>query len=164
VQQLGVHSDTGTIFRGPGYASSTRPTALDMSVVRRELEIIRDHLHANAVCIGGSYIGRMTAVTEVALGLGVGSGSLRTTPPGGRAGAPLWQGLSRYGYPLTPPPLSGRLSLKFKTPSLGRTGRDREPHRAMAHYVDDHLARLFDSLSAIAIVGTCVNAEGNSGA
>lgn len=26
----GVHYDTGTVFRGPGYAISTRPTALDM--------------------------------------------------------------------------------------------------------------------------------------
>jgi len=59
------------VFRGPGYAISTRRAALDMSVVRRELEIIRDDLHANAVRIVGSDVGRMTAVTEVALGLGL---------------------------------------------------------------------------------------------
>jgi len=58
VQHQGVHYDTGTTFRGPGYAISTRRTALDMSVVRRELEITRDDLHANAVRIGGSDVGR----------------------------------------------------------------------------------------------------------
>jgi hypothetical protein len=59
------------MFRGPGYAISTRRAALDMSVVRRELEIVRDDLHANAVRIVGSDVGRMTAVTEVAFGLGL---------------------------------------------------------------------------------------------
>jgi ABC-type thiamin/hydroxymethylpyrimidine transport system permease subunit len=59
------------MFRGPGYAISTRRTALDMSVVRRELEIVRDDLHANAVRIVGSDVGRMTAVAEIALGLGI---------------------------------------------------------------------------------------------
>jgi hypothetical protein len=42
-----------------------------MSVVRRELEIIRDDLHANAVRIGGSDVARMTATTEIALSLGL---------------------------------------------------------------------------------------------
>ena len=71
MQHQGVHYDTGTMFRGPGYAISTRRTALDMSVVRRELEIIRDDLHANAVRIVGSDVERMTAVAEIALGLGI---------------------------------------------------------------------------------------------
>ncbi|MGA8923766.1 MAG: hypothetical protein WB682_11525 [Candidatus Dormiibacterota bacterium] len=71
MQHQGVHYDTGTMFRGPGYAISTRRTALDMSVVRRELEIVRDDLHANAVRIVGSEVGRMTAVAEIALGLGI---------------------------------------------------------------------------------------------
>jgi len=71
VQHQGVHYDTGTIFRGPGYAMSTRRAALDMSVVRRELEIIRDDLHANAVRIVGSELGRLTAVAEIALDLGL---------------------------------------------------------------------------------------------
>ena len=71
MQHQGVHYDTGTVFRGPGYAISTRPTALDMSVVRRELEIVRDDLHANAVRIVGSDLGPMTAVAEIALGLGL---------------------------------------------------------------------------------------------
>jgi hypothetical protein len=42
-----------------------------MSVVRRELEIVRDDLHANAVRIVGSEVARMTAVAEIALGLGI---------------------------------------------------------------------------------------------
>jgi hypothetical protein len=69
VQHHGIHYDTGTTFRGSGYAISTRRAELDMPVVRRELQIIRDDLHANAVRIGGSDIGRMTAVAELALGL-----------------------------------------------------------------------------------------------
>ena len=48
MRHQGVHYDTGTVFRGPGYAISTRRRALDMSVVRHELEIVRDDLHANA--------------------------------------------------------------------------------------------------------------------
>ncbi len=71
MQHRGVHYDTGTTFRGPGYAISTRRAALDLSVVRRELEIIRDDLHANAVRIVGSDVERMTAVAEIALGLGL---------------------------------------------------------------------------------------------
>ncbi len=71
MQHQGVHYDTGTtFFAGPvGDALSTRRGALDMSVVRGELEIIRDDLHANAVRVVGSDAGRMTAVAEIALGL-----------------------------------------------------------------------------------------------
>jgi hypothetical protein len=73
VQHQGVHYDMGTTyFPGPvGDAISTRRAALDMSVVRRELEIIRDDLHANAVRIVGSDLGRLTTVSEIALGLGL---------------------------------------------------------------------------------------------
>ena len=71
MQHQGVHYDTGTVFRGPGYAISTRRTALDMSVVRRELEIVRDDLHANAVRIVGSDLEPMTVVAEIARGLGL---------------------------------------------------------------------------------------------
>lgn len=70
MQHQGIHYDTGTMFRGPGYAISTRRADLNLSVVRRELEIIRDDLHANAVRIGGSDVERMTAATEIALELG----------------------------------------------------------------------------------------------
>ncbi|HEY2888458.1 MAG TPA: hypothetical protein VGJ17_07565 [Candidatus Limnocylindrales bacterium] len=71
MQHQGIHYDTGTVFRGPGYAISTRRAALDMAVARRELEIIRDELHANAVRIVGSDIGRLTGVAEIALDLGL---------------------------------------------------------------------------------------------
>ena len=71
MQHQGVHFDTGTVFRGPGYAMSTRRKPPDMAVVRRELEIIRDDLHANAVRIVGSDVRRLTAVAEIALGLGL---------------------------------------------------------------------------------------------
>jgi hypothetical protein len=67
----GVHYDTGTVFRGPGYAISTRRKPPDMAVVRRELEIIRDDLRANAVRIVGSDVRRLMAVAEVALGVGL---------------------------------------------------------------------------------------------
>jgi len=46
-----------------------------MSVVRHELEIVRDDLHANAVRIVGSDVGPMTVVAEIALGLGLECGS-----------------------------------------------------------------------------------------
>ena len=42
-----------------------------MSVVRRELEIIRNDLHANAVRIVGSNVERLTAATQAALDLGL---------------------------------------------------------------------------------------------
>jgi hypothetical protein len=71
VKHQGVHYDTGTVFRGPGYAISTRRKSIDMAVVRRELEIIRDDLHANAVRIVGSDVGRLIAVSKAALGLGL---------------------------------------------------------------------------------------------
>jgi hypothetical protein len=71
MQHQGVHYDTGTVFRGPGYAISTRRAAINPIVVRRELEIIRDDLHANAVRIVGSDVGRITAVAEIALELGL---------------------------------------------------------------------------------------------
>ena len=53
MRHRGVHYDTGTAFRGPGFAISTRPKPLDMAVVQREVQIIRDDLHANAVRVGG---------------------------------------------------------------------------------------------------------------
>jgi hypothetical protein len=71
VKHKGVHYDTGMTFRGPGFSISTRRAALDLSVVRRELEIIRDDLHANTVRIVGSDVARMTATTEIALNLGL---------------------------------------------------------------------------------------------
>ena len=71
MQHKGIHYDTGTVFRGPGYSISTRRSALDMAIVRRELEIIRDDLHANAVRVVGSDVERLVAVSEAALDLGL---------------------------------------------------------------------------------------------
>jgi hypothetical protein len=71
LRHQGIHYDTGTIFRGPGYAISTRRADLDLSSVRRELAIIRDDLHANAVRVGGSDVARMIATSEIALSLGL---------------------------------------------------------------------------------------------
>jgi len=71
MEHRGIHYDTGTVFRGPGYAISTRRAALDLPIVRRELEIIRDDLHANAVRIVGSDVGRLTTVAAIALEVGL---------------------------------------------------------------------------------------------
>ncbi len=67
----GVHFDTGTVFRGPGYAVATRRRPPDPATTKRELEIIRDDLHANAVRVVGSDIGRLAVTAEIALGLGL---------------------------------------------------------------------------------------------
>jgi hypothetical protein len=71
MQHQGIHYDTGTVFRGPGYAISTRRAAINPVAARRELEIIRDDLHANAVRIVGSDVGRLTPVARIALELGL---------------------------------------------------------------------------------------------
>lgn len=71
MRHQGVHFDTGTVFRGPGYAISTRRKAPDPETTRRELEIIRDDLHANAVRVVGSDVGRLTKAAEIALELGL---------------------------------------------------------------------------------------------
>ncbi len=72
MRHKGIHYDTGTVFRGLGQRSiSTFSRLPDMSVVRRELEIIRNDLHANAVRIVGSDVERLTAVTQAALDLGL---------------------------------------------------------------------------------------------
>ena len=71
MQHRGVHYDAGTTFRGPGYAISTRRADLNPSVVRRELQIIRDDLHANAVRVVGSDVDRLVAVAQIALDVGL---------------------------------------------------------------------------------------------
>jgi hypothetical protein len=71
MRHQGVHFDTGTVFRGPGYAMSTRRQAPDPATTKRELAIIRDDLHANAVRIVGSDMGRLAAASDIALGLGL---------------------------------------------------------------------------------------------
>jgi hypothetical protein len=71
VLHKGVHYDTGIVFRGPGYSISSRREALENATVRRELEIIRDDLHANAVRIVGSTLSRLVSTSEIALELGL---------------------------------------------------------------------------------------------
>lgn len=66
----GVIYDTGAVFSGLGWKERTRPR-LDPRVAGRELQIIRDDLHCNAVRVSGRDIGRLTAVTEQALRLGL---------------------------------------------------------------------------------------------
>jgi hypothetical protein len=66
----GVVYDTGTVYSGPGWKISTRPR-LDLQTARRELQIIRDDLHCNAVRVRGRDIGRLAAVTEAALRQGL---------------------------------------------------------------------------------------------
>jgi hypothetical protein len=67
----GVHYDAGTAFRGPGFAIPTRRKPLDMAVVQREVQIIRDDLHANAVRVVGSDLARLTAVARIVLDAGL---------------------------------------------------------------------------------------------
>lgn len=71
MQHRGVHYDTGTTLRGPGYAIATRRADLDLTLVRREMQIIRDHLHANAVRVNGSDVDRLSAVARIALESGL---------------------------------------------------------------------------------------------
>jgi len=70
VNRNGVVYDTGTVFSGPGWKVNTRPR-LDPRIAGRELEIIRDDLHCNAVRLRGQDIGRLTAVAEQALRAGL---------------------------------------------------------------------------------------------
>ena len=71
MRHRGVHYDTGTAFRGPGFAIWTRRKPLDMAVVQREVQIIRDDLHANAVRVVGSDLARLTAVARIVLDAGL---------------------------------------------------------------------------------------------
>ena len=66
----GVVYDTGTVFSGPGWKVNTR-RQLDARTAARELEIIRDDLHCNAVRLRGQDIGRLTAVAGQALRAGL---------------------------------------------------------------------------------------------
>ncbi len=48
MKHRGVHYDTGRAFRGPGFGIPTRRKPLDMAVVQREVQIVRDDLHATS--------------------------------------------------------------------------------------------------------------------
>jgi hypothetical protein len=58
------------VFSGPGYNVPTRPD-LDLATAERELQIVRDDLHCNAVRLGGRDIDRLVQVAERALALGL---------------------------------------------------------------------------------------------
>jgi hypothetical protein len=70
VNRKGVCYDVGTVFSGFPWRVHTRPV-LDAQTIRRELEIIRDGLHCNAVRITGRDTGRLMTAAETALDLGL---------------------------------------------------------------------------------------------
>ena len=70
MNRRGVIYNTGVVFSGPGYRVRTRPV-LSERVANRELEVIRDDLHCNAVRLAGRDTGRLTWVAESALALGL---------------------------------------------------------------------------------------------
>jgi hypothetical protein len=70
VNRKGVCYDVGTVFSGFPWRVRTRPT-LGPQTIRRELEIIRDGLHCNAVRITGRDTGRLITAAETALDLGL---------------------------------------------------------------------------------------------
>jgi hypothetical protein len=70
VNRRGVTYDTGMVFSGPGYNIPTRPR-LDLATADRELQIVRDDLHCNAVRLVGREVDRLVQVAERALALGL---------------------------------------------------------------------------------------------
>lgn len=70
MNRRGVCYDVGTVYRGAAWRISTRPR-FGPAVARRELEIIRDELHCNAVRITGQDVTRLAAAAEAALELGL---------------------------------------------------------------------------------------------
>ena len=70
MNRRGVVYDVGTVLSGLAWHVDSRPS-LDLAVARRELQIIRDDLHCNAVRVTGSHLDRLAAVAEVALHLGL---------------------------------------------------------------------------------------------
>src|SRR6186713_108081 len=67
MQRKGINYDVGIEFH-QDYLS--RPT-FDSQIIHRELEIIRDDLHCNAVRISGTDVDRLIVAAEDALGLGL---------------------------------------------------------------------------------------------
>lgn len=70
MNRRGVVYDVGTVLSGLAWHVDSR-RGLDLGVARRELQIIRDDLHCNAVRVSGSHLDRLAAVAEIALGLGL---------------------------------------------------------------------------------------------
>lgn len=70
MNRRGVIYDTGAVFSGQGWAIPTRPK-LDLATAERELQIVRDDLHCNAVRLIGRDVARLVQVAERALALGL---------------------------------------------------------------------------------------------
>jgi len=70
MNRRGVTYDTGIVFSGPGYSVPTRPK-LDLATAERELRIVRDDLHCNAVRLIGRDVDRLVQVAQRALALGL---------------------------------------------------------------------------------------------
>jgi hypothetical protein len=70
MNRRGVTYDTGIVFSGPGYSVPTRPK-LDLATAERELQIVRDDLHCNAVRLIGRDVDRLVQVAERALTFGL---------------------------------------------------------------------------------------------
>ena len=70
MNRKGVCYDVGTVFSGFPWRVHTRP-ALSAPTIRRELQIIRDGLHCNAVRITGRDVGRLMTAAQAALDLGL---------------------------------------------------------------------------------------------
>lgn len=70
MNRKGVCYDVGTVFSGFPRRVHTRPV-LDAQTIRRELQIIRDGLHCNAVRITGRDVTRLATAAEAALDLGL---------------------------------------------------------------------------------------------
>jgi hypothetical protein len=66
----GVCYDVGHVFGG-GVIRVTTRASFDAKTTHRELEIIKNDLHCNAVRIGGRHIGRLIAASEDALRQGL---------------------------------------------------------------------------------------------
>jgi hypothetical protein len=71
MEHEGVHCDTGPSSAGRAMPSRHAGVSSTWQLVRRELQIIRDDLHANAVRGVGSDVDRLLSVTRVVLDLGL---------------------------------------------------------------------------------------------
>jgi hypothetical protein len=70
VNRRGVTYDTGMVSWARGGSVPTRPK-LDLATAERELQIVRDDLHCNAVRLIGRDVDRLVQVAERALALGL---------------------------------------------------------------------------------------------
>jgi hypothetical protein len=71
VNRRGVTYDTGIVFSGRGRGGIPTRPKLDLATAERELQIVRDDLHCNAVRLMGRDVDRMMLVAERALDLGL---------------------------------------------------------------------------------------------